>query len=137
MSTDAAPSALLAYLDARKELEESDEKMKRTKARVAELERMVVEDWAASGTTQIRIDGRTIYTRRDLHVNTPAANRVALLVAVRAMDMVEMIADPGPTVQPAKLKAFVRECLHDGNDVPDVIAGLINVHQEQRLSVRG
>lgn len=71
------------------------------------------------GIESVRISGvGTVSQRTDAYCTTPAANREALMDWLEAHDHADLISE---TVNASTLKAFMKEQMMEGNDVPDDI----------------
>jgi len=127
--------ALAEYLALRERIAELDAVTREAKKRMDAIEQIVIEDWAERGRQNVKQNGELIYVHRELFVNVPAANRPAVLDAVRLLGMDELVDTPAPTVPTGKLKPRIREWIKDDN-VPDEINGLVNIVQKSVLRTR-
>jgi hypothetical protein len=108
-------------LDARDIEGQAETALKAAKDNVERLEAVVVEGMVAAGVQNMTINGRVVYLSTRLFCNRKSGvtpdDAVALMHALELDDLIET------SVQPARLKSFVREGLEAAREsVPDAHA---------------
>jgi seryl-tRNA synthetase len=141
-TADSAPTegvsmeTLRALIKLDEEVKSLEEEIKGLRADRERLQKEVLEQFAANGVDNMRVDGRTVYRSLTVRASVPAENREQVCDALKAIGLGQLVS---VGVNAQTLSAQVREWCDEsagGLGVPAEIAGLISVYEDRKVSVR-
>lgn len=114
-----------------KELEEQTKKLKEDRA---ELESMILDDFAQHGQNQARFGRATVYLRRQLWPFKK--NGLTKEQVCRVLRRAKLGALVGPGYSTSSLAAVLRERVDAGNSIPPSIERAFDIQYKTNLRVR-
>lgn len=139
MTTDAMTALearMIAIDDERDRLEAEDNKLKSERAA---LEEQLIKQWQEAGKQRVRLNGRTLYLRRDLYVSAEkdAAGEARTQEVIAALDALELDEFVSETYSASRLAAWVREQPVDPKTLlpvlPTPLVGILKVSEKFSL----
>lgn len=135
----ATETRLRPYVELVKQKTAMEQKMKDTKARLAELEPQIVEDFQQAGTQSMNVDGYTVYLNRKMFAGPMDGDRESMCAALAGLDETWSFLVT-PSVNANSLSARVRECESDETTgmpiLPPELVGKIKVSEVFRVGAR-
>jgi len=137
----AFESEVKAFISADSEIKNLDIQVKAAKQRKAEVERWLLDHFAFTGMTQVKIDGVTVFTKRTLRAGADRqegesfedANQ-RLKDALRTMGHDHLIKE---TVNSNSLSALIREIdADDDQEMPTEFDGAIKIAEMFSVNIR-
>lgn len=133
-----APSSMQTALKEYVELEHRRRREEDTLEAIAErqkqLEQQLLDQFADTGLQNARVDGLTVYIRRDKYVSRkPECTSEQVCEALREVGLGYMVA---PGYNPASLKAKIAEYKVNETEVPEQLASLLNIGETFKLATR-
>lgn len=135
----ATKTKLSVYVELTITKRKLEEQIKDTKARLAELEPAIIEQFQENGVQSMNIDGYTVYLNRKLFAGAKDGDKEAMITALQGCDDETWSFLVGPTVNSQQLAARIRECDMDENSLPilpDSLKSVIAVHEQFRVGAR-
>lgn len=127
---------LAEYLELRTAVGQAEDLLSAAKRKLSHAEQELIEEWSMSGIQNISVNGEVVYRTTDIGVSTPSENRKALLDVVEKAGMDHLVNHPMPSVQPAKLRSYISECVRNEEPIIPELRELILIHTQPRLRVR-
>jgi len=114
--------------------------LKDTKARLADLEPQIVEQFQAEGVQSLNIDGHTIHLIRKLWAGPKNGDKEAMCAALKACGDENWTFLVKDNVNATQLAARVRECELDETTglpiLPDSIKDFVEIYEQFRAGVK-
>lgn len=117
----------MVELDA--EIKEAERLVESIKARRQVVEEQLLEQFAETGTSSVRVNGRTVSMRRDLYSKILDAER--LNDALREAGFGDLVEEK---VNSQRLSALVREIDRGDIEQPEALVGVVD--KSERFSIR-
>ena len=127
---------LAEYLELRTDVKCAEDALSDLKRQLSHAEQELIEEWSMSGIQNISVNGEVVYRTTDIGVSTPSENRKTLLGVVEKAVLVHLVSEPSPSVQPAKLRSYISECIRNEEPIIPEVRELILIHEQPRLRVR-
>jgi len=128
----ADPLARFAALEhERRDLEERLDAIKKEEAG---LQDTILEEWAERGQQSARVDGLTVYVARDFYCTKRGEISMEQLLDVLRSSGLDRCIQVGYNA--SSLKAFVKEQLTEGSEIPEALANCLNYDTIPRLRTR-
>ena len=122
---------LKEFLRLRDEAAELTAQASQKRAAAAELEKELSEQFAASGVQNINCDGSTCYLRIERYANARKEHRQQLVAWARNNGFDDMVV-----LQASSFKSWCREYIGENGELPEEIAGMVDLHENVKLGVR-
>ncbi len=98
-------------------LEDEEDALKATLkvigTRLAELSESLTQQFVQDGIQSTRIDGRTVYLRRDIYASAKDGNKEAVVAALKACNLGQYVKED---YNANSLKAYVREMVREAEE---------------------
>lgn len=116
------------------------EKKAALRAQLSELESdlaalmpLVLDDMADAGVKNMKLDnGQMVYIRRDVWAKAKDGNKLAVVDALRASGLEEMVSFSTRT-----LTAYVRRAEESDDEIPQALRDTIEISEEFKACVKG
>ncbi|HVJ95348.1 MAG TPA: hypothetical protein VNC41_00795 [Acidimicrobiia bacterium] len=119
------------WLHAKNEVGRMETELAEAKREVEELHRKALDVFEREGVASIRLDGRTISLRRELHASVRTNDRPLVIAALDNLGLSDL-APRG--VNARTLSAYVRERAREGEGLPSELAEVVQVAELFKLS---
>ncbi len=126
------PLARLVALD--KERRKLEDRLEAIKKERPPLEEILLEQWADRGQQNANVNGMTVYIAHDFFCTKKGEASTEQLLEVLKATGLERVIQLGYNA--SGLKAWVKEQLAAGSDIPEQLAGLLNYDTVPRLKTR-
>jgi hypothetical protein len=111
-----------------------EDKLKQVKAEMSGMEQSILDDFAVSGITQMRVNGTTLYIRTERHTSRrDGVGPDEAIAALRAAGWDELVKD---SYSASALSAAMRELLDEGSEIPGAIQDAYEVKEVHKLGAR-
>jgi len=117
--------------DRHKELKDETEELGKE---LANMERELLEEFADAGTQSIKVDGRTVYMKRQLWARRPAGVAPADQAQAALAAGLDYLVEPKVSTQ--GLSAYVRDMERADEALPPELDGFVRVDEVFTLGVR-
>src|SRR5690606_16078792 len=119
--------------DLRDRKAEMEEQLKALNTEIDATERALVEAMVNEEIQNFVRGDRLFYLRTETYVSAKAERRPELLAWLKANGLADIVQE---TVHPRTLSAAVREILEQDDQLPDGLAGLVNVYEKVTVGLR-
>lgn len=130
MNTEMLQQFLTMTLEKRKHEQEA----KALASKIAVIEPLIIEEFAADGMQRTTLQGHTVYLNRQMLSSVVSGEMPAVCLGLEAVGAGDLVKE---SVNSATLSAWVRERERDADDMPILppeLAGLVKVYE--RFSMR-
>ena len=115
------------------EKERLEAELKLTGQRINEVIPQVEEFFIQSGLDELRVFGRKVRPVEEIWAKI--ADKQAAIEALEAAGLTEYIKPAGKSYNSQSVSAFVRECVNQGEDLPESFAGVIEINRVPKIKV--
>lgn len=134
----ATKTLLKVYVQQTIRKRDLEAQLKDCKAKLAEMDPKITEQFIKEGVKTLGIDGYTIYINRTLRAGPVDGNKVALFTALKALpdDWNFLVGD---NVNTQQLAARIRECEMDEDEMPilpDSLKDVIHIYEQFKVGAR-
>lgn len=121
------------WLALKAEKDIADMRSKSLSERMADLEKLIVDDMSQAGVQSVKVAGYTVYIRRDIFVKKLVGDNTLINNALKSSGYADMVKE---AYAPQSLAALLREFDRSGDPLPAPLAGVIEPAEVFRLGRR-